>query len=103
MSIFRRLSPIIALVFAFGAANFVSAQSGPPHSVPEDWGPISINLEEIEYPFPVSYMDFRIYNTDARIAYMDVAPTGPSNGRTVILHHGGLYYGHGAVSLCAHC
>lgn len=93
MSIFRRLSPIIALVFAFGAANFVSAQSGPPHSVPEDWGPISINLEEIEYPFPVSYMDFRIYNTDARIAYMDVAPTGPSNGRTVILHHGGLYYG----------
>jgi pimeloyl-ACP methyl ester carboxylesterase len=24
---------------------------------------------------------------------MDVAPTGPANGRTVIFHHGGYYYG----------
>lgn len=81
---------VFLAVFAAGAA---AAQSAPPQSPPADWGPISINLEEIEYPYPVSYMDFRVYNQDARLAYMDVAPSGPANGRTVIFHHGGLYYG----------
>ncbi len=81
---------VILAIFAAGAA---AAQSAPPESPPADWGPVSINLEEIEYPYPVSYMDFRVYNQDARLAYMDVAPSGPANGRTVIFHHGGLYYG----------
>lgn len=69
------------------------AQSAPPETPPADWGPISINLEEIEYPYPVSYMNFRLYHQDVRLAYMDVAPAGRANGRTVIFHHGGLYYG----------
>lgn len=81
---------VFLAVFAAGSA---AAQSAPPQSPPTDWGPVSINLEEIEYPYPVSYMDFRVYNQDARLAYMDVAPSGPANGRTVIFHHGGLYYG----------
>jgi pimeloyl-ACP methyl ester carboxylesterase len=38
-------------------------------------------------------MNFSVYGEEVRIAYMDVAPTGPANGRSVILHHGGLYYG----------
>ncbi len=75
------------------AAGALLAQPAPPPSPPADWGPVSIDLEEIEYPYPVSYLDFRVYNEDARIAYMDVAPTGPANGRAVIFHHGGLYYG----------
>jgi len=37
-------------------------------------------------------MNFSVYGEDVRIAYMDVAPTGPANGRTVIFHHGGYYY-----------
>lgn len=74
-------------------AGLVSAQSGPPSSPPADWGPMSINLEEFEYPYPVAYMNFSVYGEEVRIAYMDVAPTGPANGRTVIMHHGGLYYG----------
>ena len=69
----------------------VFAQSGPPAEAPADWGPISMNMEEVEYPFPVQYIDFRVYNEDVRLAYMDVAPSGPANGRTVIFHHGGLY------------
>ncbi len=84
---------ILLIVSATFAAGAVSAQSGPPGSPPADWGPVSINLEEFEYPYPVSYMDFRVYNQDVRLAYMDVAPAGPANGRTVIFHHGGLYYG----------
>ena len=90
MIIPHRMMLALAGIFLAGAAF---AQSAPPESPPADWGPVSINLEEIEYPYPVSYMDFRVYNEDARLAYMDVAPSGPANGRTVILHHGGLYYG----------
>ena len=37
-------------------------------------------------------MNFSVYGKDVRLAYMDVAPTGPANGRTVIFHHGGYYY-----------
>ncbi|MCY3688554.1 MAG: alpha/beta hydrolase [Gammaproteobacteria bacterium] len=84
---------VLLAFFAIFTAGAVSAQSAPPSSPPADWGPVSINLEEIEYPYPVSYMDFRVYNQDVRLAYMDVAPSGPANGRTVIFHHGGLYYG----------
>ena len=79
-------------ILALCASGLVSAQSGPPPSAPADWGPVSINLEGYEYPYPVEHIDFRVYGQDVRVAYMDVAPTGPANGRTVILHHGGLYY-----------
>jgi len=88
--IFRSCLILLAL-FSFHGVAF--SQSGPPQTAPADWGPISINLEEFEYPHPVHYMNFRIYNQDVRVAYMDVAPAGRANGRTVILHHGGLYYG----------
>ena len=71
----------------------VAAQAAPPKSPPSEWGPISINLEEIAYPYPVSYLNLRLYEQDVRIAYMDVAPTGPANGQTVVLLHGGSYYG----------
>ncbi len=84
---------VVVALFISLSVSAVSAQSGPPQSPPADWGPVSINLEEFDYPFPVSYMNFRVYNQDVRIAYMDVAPTGRANGRTVIFHHGGLYYG----------
>ena len=57
---------------AVSASSPVSAQSAPPHSAPADWGPISINLEEYEYPYPVEYMNFSVYGKDVRIAYMDV-------------------------------
>lgn len=89
--ILDRLAAVTLLV-ALCTAN-VFAQSAPPSSPPADWGPISINLEEIDYPYPVSYMNFTVYDEDVRLAYMDVAPTGRANGRTVIFHHGGLYYG----------
>ena len=72
----------------------VAAQSDrPPPEPPAEWGPISINLEAYEYPHPVEFMNFRVFGQDVRIAYMDVAPAGPANGRAVVLHHGGSYYG----------
>ena len=84
---------ILIVFLAVCAAGAAAAQSAPPQSAPADWGSVSMNLEEIEYPYPVSHMDFRVYNEDVRLAYMDVAPSGAPNGRTVIFHHGGLYYG----------
>ena len=90
---FRCIRPWLILLAAISMPGMALAQSGPPQTPPADWGPVSINLEEFEYPYPVQYMNFRIYNQDVRIAYMDVTPTGAANGRTVIFHHGGLYYG----------
>ena len=83
----------LALMGLLTISHSIVAQSGPPVMAPAEWGPVAISLEDIQYPYPVSYLDFRVYNTDVRLAYMDVAPSGAANGRSVILHHGGLYYG----------
>lgn len=88
----KNIIALLSIVVSIGFSTAAGAQSTPPGHAPADWGPISINMEEIEYPFPVSYMNFRVYGEDVRVAYMDVAPTGPANGHTVIFHHGGLYY-----------
>ena len=86
------LSVLTALSLVLPGA--LSAQSHqPPLELPAEWGPISINMEEIEYPHPVEFINFRVYGQDVRIAYMDVAPAGPANGRAVVFHHGGSYYG----------
>ncbi|MDP6582723.1 MAG: alpha/beta hydrolase, partial [Vicinamibacterales bacterium] len=91
-SLFVALSLLTALTLV--EPGTLSAQSHqPPSEPPAEWGAISINLEEIEYPHPVEFMNFRVYDQDVRIAYMDVAPAGPANGRAVVLHHGGSYYG----------
>ena len=85
-------SLVLVAAFAVFSSSLVSAQSAPPDSAPAHWGPVAINLEEYEYPYPVEYLNFSVYGEDVRLAYMDVAPTGRANGRTVIFHHGGLYY-----------
>ncbi|MEE2636457.1 MAG: alpha/beta hydrolase [Acidobacteriota bacterium] len=86
------LSLLTALFLELPSA--LSAQSPrPPSEPPADWGPISINMEEIEYPHPFEFMNFRVFGQDLRIAYLDVAPVGPANGGAVVFHHGGSYYG----------
>lgn len=69
---------------------------GPGHlpaQAPDDWGPVSIGLEEVEYPHPVQYMDFSVMGKDVRMAYMDVAPEGEPNGQAVVLLHGLNFFG----------
>ena len=83
----------VLIILAVAYSGLVLGQATPPMKAPSNWGPISINMEEVQYPYPVNYMNFRVYGEDVRLAYMDVAPSGTPNGRTVILHHGGLYYG----------
>lgn len=87
----RLLASLLPLMF-LGAA--VSAQvEGPPSAPPADWGPVSIDMEGIEYPHPVQFLERELFGEVVRIAYMDVAPIGPANGRAVYLTHGMSYYG----------
>lgn len=68
-----------------------------------DIRPVSITCEECPYPYPSKYMDLTLYGQDVRMAYMDVAPVGTSNGKTVVLLHGnnfaGFYFGNIAEAL----
>ncbi len=89
----RARATVLPFMILLIAAPALQAQMEAPPAEPlAEWGPISINMEEIEYPFPVDYLNLRLYGEDVRVAYMDVAPTGSPNGRTVVLLHGGSYY-----------
>jgi pimeloyl-ACP methyl ester carboxylesterase len=59
--------------------------------------PLGIGLEGVDYPYPVQYFELTVENQLVRMAYMDVAPTAPANGQTVVLFHGksfdGYYWG----------
>jgi pimeloyl-ACP methyl ester carboxylesterase len=50
--------------------------------------PLGIGLEGWPYPYPVQFMPLEVRGQRLRMAFMDVAPTGTPNGRTVVLLHG---------------
>lgn len=55
---------------------------------------LSISLENVKYPYPVSFLPLTVEGQDIRMAYMDVKPVN-ANGKTVVLFHGknfGGYY-----------
>ena len=59
---------------------------------PADWGPVSANFEEIDYPYPVHFLKLRRFDQDMNMAYMDIEPTGRSNGQTIFWQHGMNFY-----------
>lgn len=64
---------------------------------------LSISLENVKYPYPLKYFPIHTEGQDLNMAYMDVAPSGKANGRTVVLFHGknfgGYYWGSTIKSL----
>lgn len=90
--VLRSMATVILLMLGLLGTPMLSAQEQPPATPPAHWGAISINMESIEYPHPVNFLHRNLYGQDVRIAYMDVAPTAPANGRTVVLLHGSSYY-----------
>jgi pimeloyl-ACP methyl ester carboxylesterase len=90
----RGLGRTAALLVAWTvlAAAAADAQS-PPAALPPEYGPVSISLEAVAYPFPVQHMPLTLYGEDVRMAYMDVAPAGVPNARTVVLLHGLNFFG----------
>ena len=81
------LAKYCALVFG-AIALIASAQAETPAL-----RPLGIGLEDVDYPYPVHFLDLTIEGQMLRMAYMDVAPSGPANGKTVVLLHGKSFSG----------
>lgn len=84
----RRRGEFLAGALALLLPASLTGQSEPPTAPPADWGPTAIDYSNVPYPHPVRFLDVRVSGHDARMAYMDVPPVGPDNGRTVVLFHG---------------
>lgn len=100
----RKISSIAASIVLVYLAVFnssVVAQRQPP----PDIQPMSINMEDVPYPYPVKYLNLKLYDNDIRMAYMDAPPTTKPNGKTVVLLHGmnwfGEYFGYTMERLTA--
>src|SRR5438874_12334796 len=78
----RRVAVILSLALARNAG------AAPPAAEP-----LGIGMEGYTYPFPVKQFALQIEGQDLRMAYMDVPPSGPANGRSVILLHGKNFFG----------
>jgi len=81
----------LVLLATVALAGEVAAQDRAPAQLPPtptDVKPGSITLEDVPYPYAVLYLPMTVYGQDVRMAYMDVAPSGQPNGRTVVLLHG---------------
>ena len=91
-----------ALGLSLCLAGSLFAQTDAAPKAPTDVKPGSITYEDIAYPYPVSYLPLTLYGQDVRMAYMDVPPEGPANGRTVVLFHGmnfGGFYFAGSIEV----
>ncbi|GAA4028541.1 alpha/beta hydrolase [Actimicrobium antarcticum] len=67
------------MFFALLAAQAAAADPAPVY------GP---ELQGFTYPFPVHRYQFTSQGEALQMAYMDVAPQGPPNGKTALLLHG---------------
>jgi pimeloyl-ACP methyl ester carboxylesterase len=74
-----------AFFICLSAAALWLAAFAPPSALGEAVG---IALEGFPYPYPVHFRPLTVEGEDLRLAYMDIAPAGPPNGRTVVLLHG---------------
>lgn len=50
--------------------------------------PLGVNLERFDYRAPVRWFEASSQGQPVKMAYLDLPPTGPSNGTTVVLLHG---------------
>ncbi len=92
----RQLVVGLALGLAWLTAAPALAQgrsAEPPIPAPPDAKATSPTLEDLPYPYPVRFLPLTMYGHDVRLAYMDVPPAEPANGRTVVLLHGMNFYG----------
>jgi pimeloyl-ACP methyl ester carboxylesterase len=72
-----------------GLAASALAQTAAPVASPA-FGP---QLEGFDYPHPIQRHAFSSQGQQLEMAYMDVAPQGRANGRTVVLLHGKNFCG----------
>jgi pimeloyl-ACP methyl ester carboxylesterase len=77
------LAVLAAFLLAAGFGPAAGAESGPVYDIP-----LGIGLEGWPYPYPVHMLPLEVQGQTVRMAYMDVPPTGPANGRAILLLHG---------------
>jgi pimeloyl-ACP methyl ester carboxylesterase len=84
------MTPVRLSRFAASVALALASVT-PVHAADEPaYGP---ELEGFTYPAPVQQFNFTSQGVKLHMAYMDVAPKGKANGRTVILLHGKNFCG----------
>lgn len=76
----------IAASLALALASLATAHAADQPS----YGP---ELEGFAYPAPVKQFNFTSQGAKLHMAYMDIAPQGKANGRTVVLLHGKNFCG----------
>jgi len=76
-----RRAPALLLLATLGASG-VAAQTTSPTK------PLGANLEQFNYPYPLHWFATQSQGAPVRMAYLDVPPSGKTNGRTVVLLHG---------------
>ena len=82
----------IFLLLLFGPCFLLTPVVGQT-AVGDSPGGIGIALEGYGYPYNVEFLPLTIEGQDLRMAYMDVAPDGEPNGKTVVLLHGKNFFG----------
>lgn len=79
-----RLSTVLSMLcLGMGLAGTLG-----PASAAEDEPAYGPQLQGFEYPWPVAHFTFTSQGEALDMAYMDVKPTAPANGETVLLLHG---------------
>ncbi|MBN2990991.1 alpha/beta hydrolase [Pseudomonas cedrina subsp. fulgida] len=76
------------LIRAFCIAGLLTASATPVLAAP--YGP---ELQGFKYPYPLQHFDFQSQGKTLQMGYMDVAPKGRANARTVVLMHGKNFCG----------
>ena len=97
MNVFLRQCFLVFVTSIFGVYSLSSSgedawPAEPPAEAPANWGSVSANFEEIEYPYDVHFLKLRRFDQDMNMAYMDVQPTGRANGQTIFWQHGMNFY-----------
>lgn len=70
------------------AAALAAAVSAFAPAAAADHPSYGLELEGFDYPHPVKRFEFVSQRKPMAMAYLDVAPVGEANGRTVVLLHG---------------
>lgn len=76
--------PLLPAAFAV----LIAATTASAQDLAQDRPTYGPRLEGYVYPFPVQTHAFESQRQPLEMTYMDVAPTGPANGRTALLLHG---------------
>ncbi len=88
------MKPVVttALIFVLVIFSITPVQS-EIITPDRDVEPLGIAMENYKYPYPADFYELNIEGKDCRMAFMDVAPTGDTNGKTVVLMHGKNFFG----------